>query len=105
MLALAGGKVIVVASVPARVIELLAVSVFPSAIVKVAEDAGAVMATLLMLVAEAAPRVGVVRLGLVANTSDPVPVSSVTAAARLADDGVPSQVATPDPKEVRPVPP
>ena len=51
------------------------------------------------------PKTGVTSVGLVANTSAPVPVSSVTAAAKLADDGVPSQVATPDPSEVRPVPP
>ena len=63
------------------------------------------MATLLMLVADATPRVGVVRVGEVANTSEPEPVSSVIAEARFADDGVPSQVATPVPNEVIPVPP
>lgn len=47
----------------------------------------------------------VVILGLVPNTSTPVPVSSVMAAARLADDGVPSQVATLAPNDVMPVPP
>ncbi len=40
------GKVIVVASVPANVIELLTVTVFPSAIVKVDPVAGAVRVTL-----------------------------------------------------------
>lgn len=51
------------------------------------------------------PRTGVTKAGLVANTSAPVPVSSVTAAARFADDGVPRNVATPVPNEVIPVPP
>jgi hypothetical protein len=48
---------------------------------------------------------GVVKLGLVANTSAPVPVSSVTAAARFADEGVPRKVATLVPRAVKPVPP
>lgn len=72
--ALEEGNVIVVASVPARVMELLAVSVFPSAMVSVAEVVGAVMVTLFMLVAVAAPMVGVVRVGLVDITTFPVPV-------------------------------
>ena len=93
----ADGKVIVVESVPANVIELLKVAVLPSAIVNVALVAGAVIATLLMLVAEATPSVGVVKLGDVANTSEPEPVSSVTAAAKLADDGVPKNVKMPAP--------
>jgi len=70
-------------------------SVEPLAKVNVALVAGAVIATLLMLVAEATPSVGVVRVGLVAKTNDPEPVSSVTAAARLADDGVPKKVRIP----------
>jgi hypothetical protein len=42
------------------------------------------------------PRVitGVVMVGDVPKTREPDPVSSVTAEARLADDGVPSHVAT-----------
>ena len=44
-------------------------------------------------------------VGEVANTRAPEPVSSVTAAAKFADEGVPSHVATPVPKEVIPVPP
>ena len=51
------------------------------------------------------PRTGVVRDGDVANTNKPEPVSSVTAAARLALVGVPRKVAMPVPKEVIPVPP
>lgn len=97
------GNVIVVPSVPASVIELLfvnvfpfartiplefakvipfvasvvvsfAVKVFPSAIVSVALVAGAVIVSLLIDVAVATPRVGVVNTGLVVSaTSVPVP--------------------------------
>jgi hypothetical protein len=51
------------------------------------------------------PSKGVTSVGLVANTNDPVPVSSVTAANKFALDGVPKNVATPLPKDVMPVPP
>ena len=51
------------------------------------------------------PRAGVTRAGDVAKTSAPDPVSPVTAVAKLADDGVPSQSATPEPKDIMPVPP
>jgi hypothetical protein len=51
------------------------------------------------------PRAGVTSVGLLANTKAPVPVSSDTAAARLAELGVPKKVATPAPKLVIPVPP
>jgi hypothetical protein len=51
------------------------------------------------------PSAGVTNVGLVANTKEPEPVSSVTAAAKLAEDGVPKNVATPVPKDVMPVPP
>ena len=61
---------------PVNVSVLLAVSVLPLAIVKVADVAGAVIATLLIEVALATPRVGVVRDGDVAKTSAPLPVSS-----------------------------
>jgi hypothetical protein len=101
--ALAAGNVIVVLSVPASVMLLFAVSVFPSATVSVDPVAGVVSATLLIVVAEATPRVGVVRLGDVANTSKPEPVSSVTAAAKLALDGVDKNVATPVPRPLTPV--
>ena len=54
--------------------------------------------------AAAVGAVGVpVNAGDPANTKAPVPVSSVTAAARLADDGVAKKVATPDPKPEMPV--
>jgi hypothetical protein len=49
------------------------------------------------------PRAGVTSVGLVANTSDPVPVSSDTAVAKLAEDGVAKKVATPAPKPLTPV--
>ena len=62
-------------SVPVNVNVLLAVNVFPSAIVNVEPVAGAVNVTLLMLVADATPRVGVTSVGLVARTFAPVPVT------------------------------
>ena len=46
------------------------------------------------------PRIGVTKVGDVANTNAPVPVSSVTAAAKLALDGVAKKVATPVAKPV-----
>ena len=46
------------------------------------------------------PRIGVTKVGEVANTSAPEPVSSVTAAAKLALVGVAKKVATPVPKPV-----
>jgi hypothetical protein len=70
------------------------VRVEPSANAKVAEVAGAVKATLLILVAVATPKTGVTRVGDVANTLTPVPVLSVRADAKLADEGVPKNVAT-----------
>jgi hypothetical protein len=58
----------------------------------------------LVRVAEAGvPRTGVTSVGEVANTSEPVPVSSVTAARRLAELGVPRKVATPVPRPDTPV--
>jgi len=49
------------------------------------------------------PSAGVTRVGEVANTLAPVPVSSVSAAARLALDGVARNVATPVPRPETPV--
>ena len=54
---------------------------------------------------EGVPSTGVTKVGDVANTKAPVPVSSVTAEAKFAEDGVPRNVATPAPREVMPVPP
>jgi hypothetical protein len=53
--------------------------------------------------ADGVPRAGVTKVGLLAKTKAPDPVSSVTAEARLADDGVPKKVATPVPKPLTPV--
>jgi hypothetical protein len=49
------------------------------------------------------PRAGVTKVGLVANTKAPVPVSSVTAERKLSDDGVAKNVATPVPRPLTPV--
>jgi hypothetical protein len=49
------------------------------------------------------PSIGVTKVGEVANTKDPDPVSSVTALARLALDGVAKNVAIPVPKPETPV--
>lgn len=47
--------------------------------------------------------VGVVIVGEVANTADPVPVSSVKAVRKLVDVGVAKKVATPVPRPATPV--
>ena len=49
------------------------------------------------------PRLGVTKVGLVANTSEPDPVSSVTAEAKLALVGVAKNVDTPVPRPLTPV--
>jgi len=56
-----------------------------------------------MLVAVATPKAGVVKVGEVAKTRSPDPVSSVTAEIRLADEGVARKVATPVPNPDTPV--
>lgn len=53
--------------------------------------------------ADGVPKSGVVSAGLVANTNAPEPVSPVTAAAKLAEDGVARNVATPVPRPDTPV--
>ena len=57
----------------------------------------------MIVVAEATPNTGVTRVGDVANTKDPVPVSSVTAVIKLAEDGVAKNVATPAARPDTPV--
>jgi hypothetical protein len=52
---------------------------------------------------EGVPKLGVTKVGDVANTNEPVPVSSVTAARKLVDEGVPKNVATPVPRPATPV--
>ena len=49
------------------------------------------------------PRFGVTRVGLVAKTNEPEPVSSVTAVARFAEEGVARNVAIPVPIPLTPV--
>jgi hypothetical protein len=104
---LAAGKVIVVASVPAIVMLLLYVRVFPLAMVRVADVAGAVIATLLIDVAVATPSVGVVSVGLVLSTTLLLPVLVVTPVPPLATARVPASVTAPVVAEfgVRPVVP
>ena len=53
---------------------------------------------LVSVAADGVPKLGVTRVGEVAKTNEPLPVSSVTAAAKLALDGVASHVATPVPR-------
>lgn len=53
--------------------------------------------------ADGVPNAGVTKVGLVANTKAPEPVSLVTAAAKLDDEGVAKKVATPVPKPEIPV--
>ena len=53
--------------------------------------------------AEGVPRFGVTRVGLLANTFAPVPVSSVKAAAKFALEGVAKKVATLEPSPEIPV--
>jgi hypothetical protein len=53
--------------------------------------------------AEGVPNAGVTRVGEVANTNTPVPVSSVTADLRFAELGVPKNVATLDAKPLTPL--
>ena len=65
-------------SVPVNVRVLLAVRVLPSAIVNIEPVAGGVIVTLLIEVAEATPSVGVTRVGLVASTTLPLPVTALT---------------------------
>ena len=61
--------------VPLTVALFVALKVFPSAIVSVAEVAGVVIATLFTLIAVATPNVGVTKVGLVSITNlVPVPV-------------------------------
>jgi hypothetical protein len=49
------------------------------------------------------PKSGVIRVGELAKTKAPLPVSPVTADARLAEEGVARKVATPDPRPDIPV--
>ena len=57
-------------------------------------EIGKQVAFVKILPAATVPRTGVTRVGDVANTFKPVPVLSVNAVSKLADDGVPKNVAT-----------
>ena len=87
--ALDAGNVIVVASVPAKVSELLAVNVLPSATASVELVAGAVIAILLIDVAVATPNTGVTKVGVFDKTTAVVPVDDVTPVPPLATGNVP----------------
>lgn len=65
--------------------------------------AGGNPVTLVITPEEGVPRAGVINVGLVPNTANPLPVSSVIAAARLAEDGVARKVAAPVPRPDTPV--
>jgi hypothetical protein len=78
----------------------LVIKELPSITVNVADVVGAVIVSLLILVAVATPNMGVTNVGVLANTNAPVPVSSVIAEIRFALDGVANQVATPVPSPV-----
>ena len=71
------GNVTLVAAVAVKVSEYApdVARVAPSAMVSVAAVAGAVNATLLMLVAVATPSTGVINVGVLSNTILPVPVT------------------------------
>jgi len=58
---------------------------------------------LVSVAAEGVPRLGVAKVGLLAKTAAPEPVSSVNAAAKFALEGVAKKVATPEPKPEIPV--
>ena len=71
-------KVNVALSVPVKATELLTVSVLLLIIVNVAVETGCVIVTLLIVVAVAAPKIGVTKVGVFDNTTLSVPVAVVT---------------------------
>jgi hypothetical protein len=85
--------------VPSRIIVLVTVPV-SLVLTRVALDGIDVP---LIDVAVATPSTGVTSVGLVANTAEPVPVSSVSAERKFALDGVPRNVAMPVPRPDTPV--
>lgn len=89
IVALVDGNVMVVESVPAKVNEWLTVNVLADASVSVDVVPTAVSATLLTVVAVAAPKVGVVNVGLVDRTTLPDPVDVVTPVPPRATERVP----------------
>ena len=91
------GKVTLVDPVRVRVPEKAptVASVPPSAIDNVADVAGAVIVTLLIDVAVAAPILGVVRDGLIERTTEPEPVLVVTPVPPEPTESVPPRVTAP----------
>ena len=94
---------------PVTVMLLLTVVVPVAAPILKAVAAFAKLTVVAVVLIRSNDALGVVRdvviAGLVPNTNAPEPVSSVIALAKLALDGVPKNVATPEPKDVIPVPP
>ena len=86
----------------ADVLVMLEVAVLIRASVRVTE-AAVTEPDRLSDVPVAAPIAGVTRVGVLANTRAPVPVSSVTAEIRFAEDGVARNVATLAPRPEIPV--
>ena len=70
---------------------------------KLATDAIGYPVQLARLPEDGVPKTGVTRVGDVANTLTPVPVLSVSAVAKLADDGVIKNAVTPAPVPETPV--
>ena len=79
------GNVITVESVPDRVSVLVAANVLPSVRVRVEPVAGAVSATLLIVVAVATPRVGVTMVQLVTRQNAPVPETLLPRLVKIPD--------------------
>jgi len=100
----AAAVIVTTAVVPeTKAIEVVGAMVVALAIV------GAAALTALKLLSErlvpvAAPMTGVVKVGVLEKTNVPAPVSSVTAASKLALVGVAKNVAIPDPNPLMPVP-
>lgn len=90
--------------------EVIPVPPFASGRIPVTPVVSGKPVTLVMTPLAGVPNAGVTNeaeliVGEVPKTKAPVPVSSVTAEARFALEGVPKKVAMPAPKEVIPVPP
>jgi hypothetical protein len=98
-----GAVIVTTAVVP----ETKAIGVVGAIVVALATVGAAALTALKLLntrlVPVAAPMIGVTSVGVVANTADPVPVSSVKAVRKLALLGVAKNVATLVPKPLIPV--
>jgi len=98
-----GAVIVTTAVVP----ETKAIGVVGAIVVALATVGAAALTALKLLntrlVPVAAPRTGVTKVGVLEKTKDPVPVSLVTAALKLALVGEAKKVATPVPKPLIPV--